>query len=529
MGGIFFYTIGICFVVGIFARSFISIGFPGIVTLLALSGAFFLLWRQKTHRTEEKNFLSPFFLSGIAILFFALGVMRLEVTDSNVSVFKDQVGADMVLEGVIVREPDVRENTVHLYTKIHETDEIILVTTDRYRLFSYGDEIQIEGKLTAPEAFETDLGRTFNYPEYLKARGVTHTISFAEVLVLSEGNGNGVIRMLLNGKKKFTDVIEGIIPEPEVGLGEGLLLGMKRALGENLEEAFRRTGIIHIVVLSGYNVMIVAEAVMRLLSFFFAPRTRIVIGVVVIALFALLVGLSATVVRASIMACFVLTARATGRIYAVLRGLMVAGIIMLLFNPYLLAFDPGFQLSFLATLGLIFLAPLIEKSMKWAPTTLQIREFITATIATQIFVSPLLLYLMGSISVIAIIVNVLVLPAVPIAMFLTFIVGMLGFLSISVATFFGFGAHIVLLYITSVAELFSRFSYATFDITMFPFWIVVLIYAVIGSFIYKMTKSEEVIGGGSTKTDLSGWTIEEEKPADVPEVSGTSAGSLPFR
>ena len=132
---------------------------------------------------------------------------------------------------------------------------------------------------------------------------------------------------------------------------------MKRALGKDLEEVFRTVGIIHIVVLSGYNIMIVADAIMRVLALFFFPRTRLIIGVGTIALFAILVGLSATVVRASMMAALVLIARGTGRQYAVLRALAFAGTVMLLINPYLLVYDPVFQLSFLATLGLILLSP----------------------------------------------------------------------------------------------------------------------------------------------------------------------------
>ena len=166
-----------------------------------------------------------------------------------------------------------------------------------------------------------------------------------------------MLAILFIFKQKFIKALEAVIPEPQAGLGEGLLLGVNEALGDELKTAFRKTGIIHIVVLSGYNVMIVAEAIMRLLAFWFTPWIRLLIGLIAIGGFAFLVGLGPTVVRASLMAALILVARATGRHYAVLRSLMFAGLVMLIFNPHLLVFDPGFQLSFLATLALIWLAP----------------------------------------------------------------------------------------------------------------------------------------------------------------------------
>ena len=518
---------------GIFARSFFDIGVFGIGAILVVAAVFFILWRRQVFLKKIVGFLSSFFLSGLVLFFFALGILRLEIIDRYVSPLESYVSDSVMLKGVVIREPDVRERVTHLYTKISDTDDIVLVIVDRYNLFTYGDEILIEGVLTLPESFETDLGRSFDYPKYLKARDVTYTVPFAVVTKIDSDQGKTFIAGLLRGKKNFTNVIERVVPEPQVGLGEGVLLGMKRALGDDLEEAFRRTGIIHIVVLSGYNVMIVAEAIMRLLSYVFTPRIRIVIGMAAITAFMFLVGLSATVVRASIMACFVLVARATGRIYAILRGLMIAGIIMLLINPYLLAFDPGFQLSFLATLGLIFLAPVIEKRFKLVPTKFKIREFLTATIATQIFVSPLLLYLMGSISIIAVLVNVLVLPAVPFAMLFTFITGVAGLFSMLLATMFGFVMHFFLTYIIVIAEFFSRFAYAVVDVEIFPFWVVVLLYIGIAFSIYRVTrikdKTESVFA--ELGTDLSEWTIvedvtEKEKPD---EGHNSSSGSFPFR
>lgn len=434
----------------------------------------------------------------------------MSVSETHVSELLKHVGQTQHFEGVVVREPEIRETSTHLYVKPDDTNEVVLVTTDPFRTFSYGDYVRITGEIKKPEAFETDFNRTFDYAGYLRARGVFVMMSYADVERFETGKGNPLLLYLYEAKAVFMQIIEEIIPEPEAGLGEGVLLGVKRAIGEDLESVFRRTGIIHIVVLSGYNVMLVAEAIMRLLSFFFRPRTRLFMGIIGISAFALLVGLSATVVRASIMAVFILVAHATGRIYAVMRALFLAGVIMLIINPYLLVFDPGFQLSFLATLGLIFLAPLLERYLHMVPTLFQVREFLTATLAAQIFVLPLLLYQIGQFSVVAVLVNVLVLPMVPVAMFLTFATGILGPLVPFLGVLVGYAAHLSLAYIITIAELFGSMSFAAFVVPKFPFWIVVVAYAGLGYVLYRLSQPAEEVSIGYTyqNNDVDDWTIE---------------------
>jgi len=538
MRGVFFYTIGIAFTSGIFIRSFFDIGMSGVVLLCLLSATSFVAWRLIT---QSHHFESPLFLLSLACISLALGIWRMEhevATISPLSVYEEK---SVSLFGKIVREPEFRETNIHLYVKPVGTEEfseervlvLVNIFTQHAHDFSYGDIVRVDGALTLPEPFEADGGRVFDYPEYLKARGVTYTMPFAEVHIEQEASGT-FFGYLFQGKKKFMETIERIIPEPHAGLGEGLLLGVKRALGENLEETFRETGIIHIVVLSGYNIMIVVACIMYVLGFFFFPKTRLVIGVVTIALFALLVGLSATVVRASVMASLLLVARATGRIYAVLRALMLAGVVMLIINPYLLAHDPGFQLSFIATLGLIVLSPHIEKYLGIIPETIGMRGIVTATIATQIFVLPLILYHMGLLSIVSVIVNALVLPMVPVAMFLTFITGVIGMVSSVLGQIVGYVAYLSLGYIIGVAEFFGALPFAAITIGTFPFWVVMVTYVcftLVLVWLYKnKMEDDSFVATHETKpivNDYEGWIIEEEKQNPPPK--GEGLRDFPFR
>ncbi len=526
MNNTYFYAGIVGITSGIFFRSFFDSGMLEAFFLLILGFTFFI-----AGLIRGRNKDSVLYASCVLCISIGIGIFCFDIKESEVSPLSPRRGETGIFEGVVVREPDIRESSQHLYLREKETEALFLVTTNPYQDIAYGDIVRAQGTLEVPESFETDTGRTFDYAGYLKAKGVHEMISFGRVTVVGSGQGSPIVRALFSIKHTFMESLEMTIPEPAVGLGEGLLLGVKRAIGKDLEEMFRTVGIIHIVVLSGYNIMIVADFVMRFFGLFFFPRTRLIFGIVTIILFALLVGLSATVVRASIMAVFALVARTIGRPEAVLRALSITGVLMLVHNPYLLAFDPGFQLSFLATLGLILLSPLLEERFSLVPERFGIRGYLATTVSTQLFVLPLLLFSMGVLSLVSILVNVLVLPAVPVAMLATFVVGLIGLISTSIGIAFGFGAHLVLTYIIKVAELFALLPHAELTIPSFPFWLVILMYIGLGYLTYRLGREVTAVMEVKVENDYAGWVIEEEKenPLEVRSASSGQKDPLPFR
>lgn len=453
-------------------------------------------WRGRSEASAAPHLL----LLCLVATAFAIGLLRAEVASWQFghSPLASLVGSTVTIEGVVVREPDYRERTLQLYVKTNT--DTILVSADRLTHVAYGDVVQVEGELEQPTTFTTDLGREFNYAGYLRARGVEYKISFATVTVAGSGMGNPVIASLLGAKERFIASLEQIIPEPAVGLGNGLLLGVQSGLGEAIEQDFRRTGIIHIVVLSGYNVMLVVAFVLFCLSYVLPLRSRIVVSVVAIVVFAVVVGLSATVVRASVMASLVLLAQLLRRRYNVLRALLAAGALMLLINPYLLIYDIGFQLSFMATLGLILIVPQFESTVA-TRGLVGVREFFLATVATQIAVLPLLMYHIGEVSLIAVVVNVLVLPLVPAAMLLTFLTGLIGFVSVPLASLLGYAAFWTLEYILQVAAWFAALPYAAVSVPAFGSLGVLVLYVVMVGVWYWRQRAPD---------PLRGWTIVDE-------------------
>lgn len=541
MRGIFFYTVCIGFACGILLRSFFNIGIEGVGLLLTIAFVCAVVWRQKS-----AGFLSPLFLVCLFILPCVLGVTRLDSKMRDVPQLSHYVDSTLTLRGVVVREPSARANGTHLtiapYVDETKLNERVLVSVAKFvgaERVKYGDTLSIRGALKYPKAFETDGGRTFAYPEYLRAQGIEYVMYDATIESISPGEPS-FLRILYEGKHRFIHAIERAIPHPHAGLSEGILLGVKRALGESLDEVFRKTGIIHIVVLSGYNVLIVVETLMYALSYVCRLRTRMYVGIVCIALFALLVGMSATVVRACIMASLLMVARGTGRVYGALRGLAIAGVVMLALNPYLLVHDVGFQLSFVATLGLLLFSPYIERHLTLIPTCIGMRNIITATIATQIAVLPLLLYQTGMLSLVSVIVNALVLPMVPVAMLLTFFTGSFGLISTALASVFGYLTYLSLSYIIIIATWFAELPFSAKIISVFPFWIVCIAYIILG--IWYGMRMRVAIEPDDTPTDpalneYAGWVIEEEnndaenekeKSAETRSVSADTS-PLPFR
>lgn len=413
---------------------------------------------------------------------------------------KDHIKADWcvkeIVEGIgIIREqPQKRENgqifilAVKKLEKINEKKEcgsnfLIKIKTKFYPEVYLGDEIIFRGKLLKPQNFNNN-GRVFDYKNYLAKDEIYHEIKSAEIEVIQRENYENfqdyLIGKLFRLKKAFVNSLEKNLGEPYSALASGLVVGEKAALGNDLLDDFRKVGLIHIVVLSGYNITIVADAIRRLFSFF--PRLwGIFFGGIGIFLFGILVGGGATVVRSCFMAGIVLLAEIIRRDYSVVRALIFVGLIMIIQNPMILFHDPSFQLSFLATLGLIVLAKPIEDKLFFITKRFGIRGIIASTVATQIFVSPYILYTMGQISIIGMIVNILVLPFIPLTMLFVFIAGTLGIFSVAIAQPFAWISHALLSYELFMVEFFSELSFASVNVDSFSFWWVVGFYVLLAS------------------------------------------------
>jgi len=257
----------------------------------------------------------------------------------------------------------------------------------------------------------------FDYRMFLAKDGIGYTCVKAEAAVLLPEDRSGKLLSGLYAPKHVLErALSQTISEPEAGLAKGLLLGGDDYLPKTLKESFAAVGLSHMIAVSGYNITLIAEMLLGLGLFFGLWRKQAVwTALFGIAFFIVMIGMPASASRAGAMAAVVFVALQTGRLAQPINALLFAGGAMLLFNPLLLRYDLGFQLSFLATLGILWSAPYQEHLAHLGFFLRHIGEVVLMTIAVELFVLPIILFSFHTFSPLIIIGNFLVV-LVPFAM-----------------------------------------------------------------------------------------------------------------
>lgn len=484
----YFFLFILGFSSGVLARSEIIFGWGTIGFLFLLALVFGTLW--KTVGGKQYAIAALFLFAAV------LGGARTILAPQALPLaFEPLVNTDVSLTGTVVADPDIRDTSQRVTVQVEEDGERtrILAVAPLTSEFSYGERVTVSGKLEKPAPFDTDGGRTFNYDKYLARDGIFGIIK--QAYIKSDAQPSGLFARVMDAlfgiKHVFVKGLENALPEPASALAEGLLVGGKQGLGKELTDAFTTSGLIAIVVLSGYNVMIVADAIRRAL--WFLPRRFAlsaagagILGFVVAA------GSGSSALRAGLMACLALFARSGGRSYDAMRALFFVLLVLLLWNPLLLAYDPGFELSFVATLGLILGTPLVERRIMFVRNGF-LREIIATTVAAQIAILPLLLYLTGNLSFVSLPANILVLPLVPLTMALSFVAGLIGIVLPTIAPVFGLPAYIILSYIIAVGKYAAELPLAHVILPAFSIAFVVIAYVLLWRLIERLRKDSPKI------------------------------------
>ncbi|MFA6158698.1 MAG: ComEC/Rec2 family competence protein [Candidatus Paceibacterota bacterium] len=459
MKGPLFYSLSVAFFAGVFFASRPGFGFSAYVCvgIVALAALAFLSFG------DRRTLLS---LAIGVVCSFACGAVRSSVAGVHEHVFDKAVGSSLSAIGLVCAEPEGKEVTQRFCFQPDGSADRVMVSSDRYPEYRYGDRLNITATIEFPENFLTyEGGPEFDYVSYLAKDDIRYVMKKPRIRIIERGQGKWVVAALIAIKGSFMENIERVMPEPHASLVAGLLLGEKGSLPQDVTDDFRRSGLTHILVLSGSNVSVIAENLMRIFSFL--PRALgQASGASSIVLFALMTGASSTTVRASIMALVVILARGIGRRYDVVRALTCAAVIMIVQNPRILAFDIGFQLSFLATLALIFVSPIVTGWLRFVPERLGLREILVTTVATQIFTLPFILHAMGEISVISLVTNVLVLPCVSWAMLGGFMVGAFGFMHQAASLPAAFATSALISYMLSVVGFFGSLPFAAIRLSV---------------------------------------------------------------
>jgi competence protein ComEC len=402
-----------------------------------------------------------------ALAALALGgaryVSTLPTPDATVAAL---AGSDIVAYGRISAEPTVRDSRLDLRVTLERVvadgqtrtvDETILVRAPRYPLRPYGATVRLVGELHNFAAADPS-----GYIAYLARQGIRHEMAYPQISVVASGGGIGDVLMRIKERARLS--IQRSLPEPQASLLVGILLGDDSGMTRELADAFRRTGMTHIIAISGFNIALLMALADRLAAPLLPRRTAAVVIMVFIAVYTVLVGGAASVVRAALMGgVYLLSMRFLGRPTLALASLLLTAVIMTAVHPATL-WDVGFQLSFAATLGLMLYAGPWTRRLEQSagrPVARLVGEGLVVTAAAQVLALPLILYYFGQLSLASLPANLLVLPAQPGVMISGGVTAVSGMVVPLLGQMAGWVSWLFLAYTTDIITLLAALPYAS--------------------------------------------------------------------
>jgi len=436
----------VAFLAGVGLRSFFNV--PWTINLLLVGiglGLLLVFYFLK--------FDGRFLIFSLAFLIFLIGVARFSIFENKIAAdqLHNYYGQTLALQGKVLSSA-LKQNSSQI---VLETDLGRLLIVKRiYPEYKYGDVLEIFGTVAEPEPYAG-----FDTAKFLAKQQIFSQMIFPEIKKIGY-SPNKFLNSLFFIKNKFEESLKSIMPEPEASLASGMLLGIEGVIPQNILDNFRKAGVIHILVLSGYNITVVGAFIMAFLGFMlpvFLAWTGSLFGILV---FTIMTGAEPAAVRAAIMAVIGLLAMRTGRSYVAVLGLLWAAFFMAFWNPMYIRFDRGFQLSFLATLGLILFSSWFMKKLWFLPKFLGIRESAASTLSAQIFVTPLLLSWGNLVSYLSPLANIVIVGFVPTIMFFSFAAGILGFFSNFLGATLALVPYFLIKFQILAAQFFASFDWA---------------------------------------------------------------------
>ncbi|MBZ0285945.1 MAG: ComEC/Rec2 family competence protein [Anaerolineae bacterium] len=428
-----------------------------------------LLLAWFTRRDDE---LFPF---KVMLIGFTLGGLRFAFVPVSSDVAQYNNLGGLTIEGVVVAEPDARDDRLELrveaesVTRIGQTiptSGLVLIQAPPTANVHYGDRIMATGLLVVPGE-----GDTFSYADFLGRNGVFSLMRDTAVEVISTGHGDAWYSALLDLKARAAESIARALPEPNAALLTGILLGNDRGLSPDVANAFSRVGASHIIAISGFNMAILSGTIMGLLERIrIRGRWAALIGITVIGLYTILVGANAAVVRSALMSSMLVIGALIRRKTYVPASIGFVALVLSALNPTIL-WDVGFQLSLFATLGLALFATPLSKWFNWMllhvlPHRVAnlvgsfLNDALVVSVAAQILTLPLIVLYFGRLSVVVLLVNLLIIPAQTLLLILGLAATLLALIVPGLAQLLYWLDMLLLSYTLGVVRLFAGLPFA---------------------------------------------------------------------
>jgi competence protein ComEC len=368
-----------------------------------------------SHTYEDKEWSSRI---TVQILFLAL-MLALRLSLSFLQDYKILKNINCFTDGFGVKEVqilDIDRSRGDIQEILFEYEGVKGVGyVDWFENLKIGDLCNIYSGIEKPENFDD-----FDYVRYLKNKNIYLKSSNIKINSCSnEITIKKVSDIFLWLKRnlrilriELTEQIEKYLPEPQASLLIGILFGSERAFSDQFEEQLRISGTTHIIAASGYNVTILIMACGKIFGFI-EKKYRLIISLVLIWLYCILSGLGASILRATMMGSITIFALLSGNVRNT-HILVPSGVFLLLLIDPKIIFDIGFQLSILATLGLIYVLPsiesVVEKVFKIQSVPQFFEENLLGTISCTLSTLPISISIFNKVSLVSIFANVLILP-----------------------------------------------------------------------------------------------------------------------
>lgn len=405
-------------------------------------------------------------------------------------------GVNLTVRGYVSNEPDIRETNQKLEIAAVAVNQApgekisgkILATTNLFPEYKYGNELELECELKRPEVYEG-----FAYDRYLARHDIYSVCYYPKVKILPGNGGNIFYAKIFSFKEKMAGLVDVGLSDPEASLARPIVFGGQRGLERKIRDDFQKTGLTHIMAVSGFNVSILAVAVMAvLLGLGVSRSSAFYLAAALLAGYIVLVGLPASAARAGLMGFLVLWALKLGRLNKITNSLVLTAAIMLLINPKLLRDDVGFQLSFLALAGLVYVYPILEAVWQKIklPKIKGVSDALLITMAAQVFTLPILAYNFSQISLIAPLANLAVLWVLPALTILILAALPLAALMPGLSFIFFLPSLLLTKYILFIVGLLARAPYAYLEVNYVSWAGVGVYYAVVVLIVIKLWQSK---------------------------------------
>ena len=381
----------------------------------------------------------------------------------------------VTVEGIIASEPDPGETIAAYEVSAHRietfgyagaTSGLVRIAVDQYARYLPGDHVRLRGPLQPAPVF-----KDFNYRSYLARRGVVGVMANPEVTLIERGQEWSPARMAARLRLALDSGLQRSLPEPEASLAGGIAFGRDGNLPQELYDAFRDTGLAHIVAVSGANVTLVMAVVFLLAVRAVGRRLALFPAALTVVAYLFVAGLSASVVRAGIMAIVYLAGTYLGRQQSALAALGAAVIVMTMAQPGA-ALDLGFQLSLAATAGLIAFGPWLRYAIARALRGSRAGSFVPGvaiqaaalTLSATLATMPITWVNFGRVSLIGPLANVVIEPVFVLAFWLSAATAALGAAWQPAGWFVGLAAYYPLTFMTWFARSAAAIPGAAIDV-----------------------------------------------------------------